>query len=223
MWKIVPIIFAQPFFTPVLNVVEHKNRVFCCENRSLPGHWFSFKPPKRNWLKKTGRTTFLTTTYPKTILISWYVHCNTLLIWSNYSAPSPKGARKEWLQFRWDFVKLSEWWNNLVTLFFLSYSSARISFIPFALHTIFFFRQAVAGIFFSKSATPTQKCFNGRPLKHVSALDYDNLWHGLWRISIKRPISINPGLNRPRAYTTRVAPLNGGSTVRNHSHVNHLC
>ena len=177
---------------------------------------------KETGLKKTGSPTFLTTTYPKTTPISWYVHCNTLLIWSNYSAPSPKGAREEWLQFRWDFVKLYEWWNNLVTLFF-SYSSARIFFIPFVLHTIVFFGQAVAGIFFSKSATPTQKYYNGRPLKHVSALDYDNLWHGLWRTSIKRPTSINPGLDRPRACTTRVAPLSGGSTVRNHSHVNHLC
>ena len=80
---------------------------------SLSGH------RKETGEKKRGSPTFLTTGYPKTTLISWYVDCNTLIIWSNYSATSPKEAREKWLQICWDFVKLSEWWNDLVTFFFL--------------------------------------------------------------------------------------------------------
>ena len=79
---------------------------------SLSGH------RKETGEKKRGSPTFLTTGYPKTTLISWYVDCNTLIIWSNYSATSPKEAREKWLQICWDFVKLSEWWNDLVTFFF---------------------------------------------------------------------------------------------------------
>ena len=36
--------------------------------------------------------------------------------------------------------------------------------ITFVLHAIFFFRQALAGIFFSKSPTPLPQELNGRPL-----------------------------------------------------------
>ena len=36
---------------------------------SAPGHWFSFRQPKRNWKHKTASPTFLTTVYPKTTLM----------------------------------------------------------------------------------------------------------------------------------------------------------
>ena len=56
----------------------------------------------------------------------------------------------EWLQFCWDFVKPPR--NDEIALqhfFFLAFSSARIFFsISFVLHAIFFFQQALAGIFF---------------------------------------------------------------------------
>ena len=77
---------------------------------SLSGH------RKETGEKKRGSPTSLTTGYPKTTLISWYVDCNTLIIWSNYSATSPKEAREKWLQICWDFVKqvwMMKWLGNI--------------------------------------------------------------------------------------------------------------
>ena len=130
-------------------------------------------------------------------LLSWYVDFNTLLIWSNYSAASPKVAREEWTQFRCDFVKLYEWWYNYRVTFF-SYSSASIFFILFVLHAIFFFRLEFAGNCFSKSPPPPppSKVVKWSTLKgDVSAIkDYDNLWHDLWRTSFERPTPITLAL-----------------------------
>ena len=51
--------------------------------------------------------------------------------------------------------------------FFLSYSSARIFSIAFVLHAIFFFRQALVGIFFQNHPPPPPQELNGRPLRKV--------------------------------------------------------
>ena len=60
----------------------------------------------------------------------------------------------EWLQFCWDFVKHPR--NDEIALqhfFFLAYGT-RIFFISFVLHVIFFFQQALAGIFFQNHRPP---------------------------------------------------------------------
>ena len=72
----------------------------------------------------------------------------------------------EWLQFCWDFVKRTR--NDEIALqhFFSCLQQCKNFFsIAFVLHAIFFFQQALAGNFFSKSPTPPppQK-LNGRPL-----------------------------------------------------------
>ena len=57
-----------------------------------------------------------------------------------------------------DFFFLATWW---VGYFFTAVQE--FFSITFVLHAIFFFRQALAGNFFSKSPTPPQE-LNGRPL-----------------------------------------------------------
>ena len=61
----------------------------------------------------------------------------------------------EWLQFCWDFVKRTR--NDEIVLqhFFPCLQQCKNFFsIAFVLHAIFFFQQALAGNFFSKSPTP---------------------------------------------------------------------
>ena len=45
--------------------------------------------------------------------------------------------------------------------------------ITFVLHAIFFFRQALAGNFFSKSPTPYPQELNGRPLRFEDENEYE--------------------------------------------------
>ena len=84
--------------------------------------------------KKTGRPTFLITGYPKTTLIFLdmliVIHCLYV-------------KAIIFLCVLWGFVKLFEWGNN-----FLIQQCKNSLFIPFVLDAIFFFRQALAGIFF---------------------------------------------------------------------------
>ena len=58
-----------------------------------------------------------------------------------------------------DFFFLATWW---VGYFFTAVQE--FFSITFVLHAIFFFRQALAGNFFSKSPTPPPQELNGRPL-----------------------------------------------------------
>ena len=154
-------------------------------------------------------------------MISWYVHCNALLIWTNYSAASLTGARM-------NAISLEFCLNEEITSkhFFLSYSSA-IAFLLLHLCCMHFFlpTSACRKCFF-KITPPSLKSSKKRSapkgmflLKIMIIYDM----HGLWPTSIERPSSINPGLNRPLTGTPRVAPLNEGSTVRTHSHIDHLC
>ena len=73
---------------------------------------------------------------------------------------SHQKSATEWLQFCWDFVKPR--WNSFAPFFFLACSSARIFFLSFVLHAIFFFQQAVAGNVFQNHLPPLQE-LNGRP------------------------------------------------------------
>ena len=61
-----------------------------------------------------------------------------------------------------EFFFLAIWWAG----YFFPFFSHKLS-ITFVLHAIFFFRQALAGNFFSKSPTPPppHQELNGRPLK----------------------------------------------------------
>ena len=69
----------------------------------------------------------------------------------------------EWLQFCWDFVKPR--WNSFATCFFSCLQQCKNFFsMSFVLHAIFFFQQALAGNFFSKSPTPLPQELNGWPL-----------------------------------------------------------
>ena len=64
----------------------------------------------------------------------------------------------EWLQFRWDFIKPPR--NDEIALqHFFSCLQQCKNFFPssFVLHAIFFFQQALAGNFFSKSPIPPLK------------------------------------------------------------------
>ena len=83
---------------------------------------------------------------------------NALHILKHNQLQSLKGAREEWLQFCWDFVKSP--WNDEIALqhfFFLLLAVQEFFSISFVLHAIFFFRQGLAGNFFSKSSTPPLK------------------------------------------------------------------
>ena len=59
-----------------------------------------------------------------------------------------------------EFFFLAIWWAG----YFFPFFSHKLS-ITFVLHAIFFFRQALAGNFFSKSPTPPPQELNGRPLR----------------------------------------------------------
>ena len=62
-----------------------------------------------------------------------------------------------------EFFLLAIWWAG----FFFPFFSHEL-FITFVLHAIFFFRQALAGNFFSKSPTPPPpQELNGRPLNSL--------------------------------------------------------
>ena len=64
-----------------------------------------------------------------------------------------------------EFFFLAIWWAG----YFFPFFSHKLS-ITFVLHAIFFFRQALAGIFFSKSPTPhtpPPQELNGQPLEAV--------------------------------------------------------
>ena len=80
----------------------------------------------------------------------------------------------EWLQFCWDFVKPPR--NDEIALqhFFFLLEVVQESFsISFVLHAMFFFQQALAGIFSSTSPLPPPpppQELNGRPLNHVEVL-----------------------------------------------------
>ena len=65
-----------------------------------------------------------------------------------------------------EFFFLAIWWAG----YFFSFFSHKLS-ITFVLHAIFFFRQALAGIFFSKSTPPPPRLpqeLNGRPLSKTT-------------------------------------------------------
>ena len=94
------------------------------------------------------------------IEVMWpYKAKNASHILKHNQLQSLKGAREEWLQCCWDFVKSP--WNDEIALqhfFFLACSSARIFFsISFVLHAIFFFRQGFAGIFFWNHPHPPSR------------------------------------------------------------------
>ena len=73
-----------------------------------------------------------------------------------------------------DFFFLATWW---VGYFFTAVQE--FFSIAFVLHAIFFFRQALAGNFFSKSPTPSPpQELNGRPLNASSTRPSFNLTPG---------------------------------------------
>ena len=57
-------------------------------------------------------------------------------------------------------------------IFFSLFFPHKLS-ITFVLHAIFFFRQALAGNFFSNSPTPPPQELNGRPLRFEDENDYE--------------------------------------------------
>ena len=63
------------------------------------------------------------------------------------------------------FFFLATWW---VGYFFTAVQE--FFSITFVLHAIFFFRQALAGNFFSKSPPPLPEELNGRPLNQINIL-----------------------------------------------------
>ena len=84
---------------------------------------------------------------------------------------SHQKSATEWLQFCWDFVKPR--WNSFATFFFSCLQQCKNFFsMSFVLHAIFFFLQALAGNFFSKSPTsPPQKVKWSAPkLNYISSL-----------------------------------------------------
>ena len=88
-------------------------------------------------------------------IVGPYKAKNALHILKHNQLQSLKGAREEWLQFCWDFVKSP--WNDEIALqhFFSCLQQCKNFFsISCVLHAIVFFRQGLAGNFFSKSSTP---------------------------------------------------------------------
>ena len=75
-----------------------------------------------------------------------------------------------------EFFFLAIWWAR----YFFPFFSHKLS-ITFVLHAIFFFRQVLAGNFFSKSPTPhpPSQELNGRPLTCRNAATYDKKFNGL--------------------------------------------
>ena len=59
------------------------------------------------------------------------------------------------------FFSLATWWVG----YFFTAVQEFVS-ITFVMHAIFFFRQALAGIFFFKITQPLPQELNGRPLRH---------------------------------------------------------
>ena len=113
--------------------------------------------PKRNWKEKTGIPAFLSHRLPENdtdfsvICRLQYITYRKQYFCSITKSRVSKGARKEWLQVHWDFVKLSEWWKSFVT--FLT-AMQKNFWIPLVLHAVFFFPQALAGIFFRNHPPP---------------------------------------------------------------------
>ena len=109
----------------------------------------------------------------------WYACClQSLTISQSYMAATwlllrgrpfnSWGGGRGWLiSGHQEFVFLAIWWAG----YFFPYFSHKLS-ITFVLHAIFFFRQALAGNFFSQSPTPPPhpQELNGRPLNNISNL-----------------------------------------------------
>ena len=78
-----------------------------------------------------------------------------------------------------EFLFLAIWGAG----YFFPFFSHKLS-ITFVLHAIFFFRQALAGIFFFLPHPPPQE-LNGRPLRHGS-VGIHVLFHNMFHIFVRK-------------------------------------